>query len=578
MAEQPTVTAVLDERDGLSSTEMARYGHALAPEGTLYLATANGMSTLAADGPAPMPMPIDVELTVSVAGKDVTDIAASADTARIETSEQEVIDINWRAQSLWRPEQNRYEYRLLGGDNDQWTSGFSANSMSYTLMPGTYTFEMRLIGADDRVLDTAQRIFVVNPLWYNSWWFRALVVASLLLGAAWFVVASQRRQRKLEHLVSVRTEEAETRRAQAERASREIQNLLHRVSHDLRSPLNNMVGAMDLVESAPEQTMRSRWLGMGRAAARRLTVMLDDLIVHARAETGRGTAPRLVPTEVESTVNEVIDTVNATDLGVDREIVAVFEQTSQTVLSEQHNLRHLLTDVLLNAASHSRPGTITVRVRDGEGAAGPDSNVVVISVIDPGSGLTDEQLAALHEPYRRGDGASGIGLGLGLTVAQNLTHRMGGQMTMTADPERTEATIELTARVPHVHRVLIADDEPALAQRLGDGLRDKGYAVETAGAGADVAEVIARTQPDLVVIGHELSGTTGAQALQDVPGRVGSPWSPRVIALAHDPGRAGADGRYAMVLDRSATAEQLRQSIDQLDRRTVGATVTEPSG
>lgn len=555
----PKVVTILDGQDGLSDTEMARYGHALAPEGTLYLASANGLSILAADAPRPIPVTVSALGDVAVQVNGDRQAAASV----IKASVGDRIDVSWVTQNMWRPEQTRFEYRLAGGDAGGWTSVFARSSASFRPSAGDYTFQVRVLGIGGEVVAERNQHLSVLPPWYDSWTFRGIVVALLVLAALWFVLAARRRRRILEDLVRSRTAEAETRRTEAETVTRELESLLRRVSHDLRSPLNVMVGAMDIMQSTGEAARENRWLGMGRTAGRRLTLMLDDLVAHARSASGTGWIPEIGPIDLAGPVSESVEAVVGTILKPDRGITVSFEQTSPTVMAETGALHHVLTDVLLNAITHSRPGEISVRCHDGE-----DPNVTMISVVDPGSGSTDPDWARVHQPYRRGAAAGGIGLGLGLTVAQDTCRRLGGRLTILTEPERTEVQITLTTAVRPVRLIMLVDDGSAALAPARERLQALSYQVSHTSRPSDVNRMLVDNEPDCIVVTHPCGDLSGADLLEQAASRTGASWGPRIIAVAAHPAQARADGRYAVVVSLPINPDRLIEAIQQLDDQT----------
>ncbi|HUF97265.1 MAG TPA: HAMP domain-containing sensor histidine kinase [Ilumatobacter sp.] len=225
---------------------------------------------------------------------------------------------------------------------------------------------------------------------------------------------------------AARLADAQAARLERERASADAGKLLRTVSHDVRTPLNNVFGALELAEMlAHRPADLARWLGVARASAVRLRLMLDDLVAHARNEAE--VAPLdLQPVNILAAVRAATDDAELLSIAHDRSIVAELgPYAADSVLARPDELRQILVDLIVNALLHRSDGDVAVRVA----RAADDS--VSIEVVGPELELAGDEQAVLNRPYRRGDEPYFASDGFAITVATRLLERLGSELHLT---------------------------------------------------------------------------------------------------------------------------------------------------
>jgi PAS domain S-box-containing protein len=205
----------------------------------------------------------------------------------------------------------------------------------------------------------------------------------------------------------------------------EREDILRAVSHDLRNPLAGILGQAQLAQRRLQQA------GAGEralqpisaviAAARRMDVMIQDLVDSARLEAGE-LQMDLASVDLGSYLPEFIEEqagvlqVERICLQVPAELPAIRADTSR--------LERILTNLLSNAQKYSPPGSeivLSVTPRAGE---------VVTSVTDRGAGIPPEQMAHLFQRYYRTEAGRQRreGVGLGLFISRQLVEAHGGRI------------------------------------------------------------------------------------------------------------------------------------------------------
>lgn len=208
----------------------------------------------------------------------------------------------------------RYSYRLDGFDPDWVPAGPEDRVAAYSnLDPGTYTLRVRAAPREGR-WDAQELVLPLRVL--PAWWQQPSVkvlAALATLAAVWALLQWRtrrlRRQRQaLEHAVALRTAELEAARsslesrvqartselaaatAAAETANRAKTVFLHSVSHEMRTPLNAILGLTYLAEADVAPGQQQRRLGHVTAAAQQLLRLINDVLERAQHEAGSRTA------------------------------------------------------------------------------------------------------------------------------------------------------------------------------------------------------------------------------------------------------------------------------------------------
>jgi two-component system, OmpR family, sensor kinase len=229
----------------------------------------------------------------------------------------------------------------------------------------------------------------------------------------------------------------------AERAANE-QRLRHFVSdasHELRTPLTSMRGYAELLRRNPEMSEEDVVLATRRIEeeARRMGILVDDLLLLARLDQGRPL--ERVPVDLGAIVLDACADARVADPA--RRVTARINAPAQ-VIGDDLRLRQVLANLVRNAIVHTPPGTPI------EVDLGLSGTHAVIDVVDHGAGIRPDHAQRIFERFHRADPArSGDqgGSGLGLSIAAAVVAAHGGRLDV-RDTAGGGATfrIELPAR------------------------------------------------------------------------------------------------------------------------------------
>jgi len=257
------------------------------------------------------------------------------------------------------------------------------------------------------------------------------------------VTARKQAEREREQLL----ERERQARAEAERANRIKDEFLAILSHELRSPLNPILGWASLLQSrqVSEATLKQALEAIERNV--RLQVQLvDDLLDVSRILRGKLVLTK-VPVDMVSIIRAAIETVH---LAAAAKAISIEMQPTETrslVLGDASRLQQVVWNLLSNAIKFTPTGghvTITLVATD---------NDVEVQIRDTGKGISPEFLPHIFEHFRQQDSTTTRqfgGLGLGLAIVRYITEMHGGTVTASSAGENQGSMF--TVRLPRFYQ------------------------------------------------------------------------------------------------------------------------------
>ena len=243
----------------------------------------------------------------------------------------------------------------------------------------------------------------------------------------WWIARRQVREYRL------RTElELEGQRA----INRAKDSFIAGLSHELRTPLTSIYGFAEILTDGdganPEQTREIAQIIANEAAE--MTRMVDDLLTASRMESS-GIEVDMAPTNIREVVESAITPFERA--GLEITLVA----TDATVSTDAGRLRHILINLISNAARHGGD-KIGVEVSLG-------GDTVDIEVWDNGQGVPEDQVEKLFDRFIHKDAAPLLtgSVGLGLAIASRLTTMLGGRLAYQRFAGKTYFTVNVPAAV-----------------------------------------------------------------------------------------------------------------------------------
>jgi signal transduction histidine kinase/CheY-like chemotaxis protein/HPt (histidine-containing phosphotransfer) domain-containing protein len=413
----------------------------------------------------------------------------------------------------------------------------------------------------------------------------SLGVITVVLAAA--VVVLRRRVATLD----ARAAAATVRRAEvdAEATARTALegSLLLWMRHEIRTPVNAVVGMADVLLDLDLTSKQREYLGMLRASAEGLSRTVNEVLDLCRLETGRLVLDRQ-PFDLRGEVDVSLDRVAsmAAERGIDLSY-RIEGVAPSTLLGDAARLRHVLATLLTYAVRRTHEGGVTLAVSTR--AVPPDLHEVTFVVRDTGMVIASDRAARLFQPLGRIIASDRVAdaQDLGLTLCHGIARLMGGHIALRNEP-RAGSTFEfvmmaenpariLQTRLPaprvepialeraHPLRVLVAEDSVVAQKVVVDVLQRLGHTVRVVGNGEEVLRAIDTERYDVILMDMhmpEMDGLTATRRICELRPR---DRRPRIIALSasdlpEDRARwlgAGADGWVS----KSFPIDEVRQVL-----------------
>jgi signal transduction histidine kinase/CheY-like chemotaxis protein len=381
---------------------------------------------------------------------------------------------------------------------------------------------------------------------------------------------------RLQGLVDEKT--ADLKRAQAAR-----EEFFSSLSHEIRNPLNGVVGLCSILAEAPPGSIgprEKRIVSTLQGCAGQLRSMLDDVLDFSRIDRGDiqlSTETFDLGAAVEGSVRSVdVDLANA-------ELVVPADPV--WVSGDCGKLRQIVTNLASNGLKYGIPPRIRVTLaaqvtRDGKLS-------VQIAVSNTGATIPEKDLANIFKGFARGEDAIRRripGHGLGLAVSRRMAEAMGGSLTVQSHEGLTiftlavllaisDAPFELAATVhkPRLSKALAIEDEPYNRTVLGHILSQLGYEVDWAVDGASAMERIRSEHYDLVLTDYLLPDTTGAELAGSILMEAPNPKPPVIAVTAYSTVEKIAELKAAgvsQIVTKPVSLEKLRSAIMALSNPT----------
>jgi len=364
----------------------------------------------------------------------------------------------------------------------------------------------------------------------------------------------QDQNRELERRVEERTRDLRLAKEQAEAATRAKGAFLAHMSHEIRNPMNAVIGMSRLALETDLGPRQRNFVSKAHHAAESLLGIIDDILDFSKIEAGR-----LELESVDFRLQSVLDDFTSlVGLGVAEKGlelgVRVAPEVPEVLRGDPLRLGQVLLNLGNNAVKFTEQGRIDIAVELEE--RNGDDMTIHFQVSDSGAGLTPQQQERLFQPFSQAETSTSRrygGTGLGLSICKQLTELMQGRIWVESAPGEG-STFHFTARLRlgdagrlerrsgdygaavarlRGARILLVDDSDLNLELATELLTCNDIRVTSARDGAEALE-IAETQPfDGVLMDVRMPVMDGYTAAREIRRRPGLEQLP-VIALTAD--------------------------------------------
>ncbi len=377
----------------------------------------------------------------------------------------------------------------------------------------------------------------------------AVILLSLAIVFLWYFALNRAQVKELENAKHI----AEEARQEAEIASKSKSEFLSNMSHDIRTPMNAIVG-MTAIATAhmddPQQVQNC--LKKITMSSRHLLGLINDVLDMSKIESGKMTLnEEMVSLReiMESIVSIVQPQVKAKHQKFN---ISIFNILSENVHCDSVRLNQVLLNLLSNAIKFTpENGSIDVYLREEESPKGEDHVRIRITVKDNGIGMSEEFRQHIFESFSREDNKRihrTEGTGLGMAITKYIVDAMNGEITVQSqqgvgtefnvvlDMLRAEERVEDMILPDWV--MLVVDDDKQLCESTVDSLRSIGIRAEWVLDGEGAVKMATRHHSEhkdyhVILLDWKLPDMDGIQTARELRRQLGND-VPILLMSAYD--------------------------------------------
>ncbi|WP_462158077.1 ATP-binding protein [Pseudoalteromonas sp. GB56] len=297
---------------------------------------------------------------------------------------------------------------------------------------------------------------------------------------------------ELDQKVRTRTEQLAQAKDEAQKASEVKSAFISNISHEMRTPLNGIIGTLGLLKREGHSEKSTRYLEMMELSATNLNVLINDILDLSKIEAGKleiNPKPFNPIALIESVV--VSSAVKAFDKNLEV-FIDTKELHCQEVITDPHRFTQIINNLISNAIKFTEYGYVKVTAK-GE-VVNNSQYELSVSVADTGVGIAPESQSKLFSAFTQAD--SGVaakygGTGLGLSICRQLSQLLNGDIHFTSEPNQGSVfTCQITVSLGSVKlrghskqlstfKPLILMDNVALAEHLREVMAFDGAQVKS---------------------------------------------------------------------------------------------------
>ncbi len=356
--------------------------------------------------------------------------------------------------------------------------------------------------------------------------FLALVASEVAVGIS---------RRGLIDALRVKNVDLEIQRTQTQEAHEKLKRFLAFFSHELRAPLNSIIGFSDLIAEENNKNDAEKiaeYNSAIKSSGTHLLHLINDILDLSKIEAGKFEL-HFAPISIRTLLDAVKQTVQPQMESKKIDLQIVIDDEIDVIIADGVRMKQVLLNLVTNAIKFSKAETSVVRV-----SALRNKNDIEFAVQDFGVGIPKEEIPTLFQPFQQtADGTKrSDGTGLGLAITKKLVELHGGSLFVVSEYGEGSTFIarlpilvqveneaeKMLRKISEVtdgsrqKRVLIVEDKPHARTLLHTYLTEAGYVTEIAVNGVDALEKAKLWKPDVITLDILIPVKDGWQVLREL--------------------------------------------------------------
>lgn len=352
----------------------------------------------------------------------------------------------------------------------------------------------------------------------------------------------------------------------AEVANQAKDQFLANISHELKTPLNSIIGNSKLIQKnlaqsnslAENQSNLVKWLTIINQSGKYLLSLIDEILDFAKTKAHK---VQLYPTVIslETFLQDIV--WSSESKAAAKNIEFKYETSGDLPINiyvDDKRLRQILFNLLDNAIKFTEQGRVILKVSQLARRPTNDSHLksqvsLRFTIIDSGVGIAYQDLTNIFQPFEQAGelAAKGFGTGLGLAICQQLVNLMGGKLRVSSKlnqgsrfwfdivlPEikvtseiEPETVTEISGYQGQQQTILVVDDTTTSRMLFVDLLEPLGFKVMTAKNGQQALQIVSQNKPDLILTDLFMPIRTGFTLISELRKKIDFETTP-IIAIS----------------------------------------------
>ncbi|MBQ8138000.1 MAG: response regulator [Lachnospiraceae bacterium] len=330
----------------------------------------------------------------------------------------------------------------------------------------------------------------------------------------------------------------------AKAASEAKSSFLSNVSHEIRTPINAVLGMDEMILRESNEKHIKKYAMDIKNSGKTLLALINDLLDFSKIEAGK---MEIIPVEYElsSVINDLINMVSskASEKGLELK-VDVDRNIPHVLFGDEIRVKQCILNILNNAVKYTQKGRVTMSFTYRELSA--DEIALRVRVEDTGIGIKQEDLSKLYSPFERIEESRNRtieGTGLGMSIVKQLLDMMGSRLEVkSVYGEGSDFSFEIIQKVVSKEpigdfnetymkslesmseyrskfiapdgRILVVDDTPMNLTVVKGLLKETLLRIDTAQSGAEAIEKVKEAKYDIIFMDQRMPEMDGTETLQ----------------------------------------------------------------